>query len=69
MKNNHERAFHSQNSTMLIMNSVRHLNKLKSLSEKIAHLAHLKRFKGAKFVETLLSIPELDKAAELRLHA
>ena len=66
MKNNHTRAFHSQNSIMMVMNSVRHLNKLNTMPKKIAHLTHLKRFNGVKFVESVLSIPELQHAHNLR---
>lgn len=66
MKNNHSRAFHSHNATMMVMNSVRHLNKLNTVPKKIAHLTHLKRFNGVKFVESVLSVPELNRANDLR---
>ncbi len=54
------------------MNSVRHLNKLKTVPQKTAHLIYLQRFNGIKFVESVLSIPELNNAEELKritLHA
>ncbi len=66
MKNNHTRVFHSQNSIMMVMNSVRHLNKLNTMPKKIAHLIHLKRFNGVKFVESVLSVPELNHAHNLK---
>jgi hypothetical protein len=72
MKNNRSRAFHSQNSIVMVMNSVRHLNKLKTVPQKTAHLIYLQRFNGIKFVESVLSIPELNNAEELKritLHA